>query len=244
MMFIHCQHIFCLDDGNYFLTCCVKHSNPNVLFLARKQHLNYHLAERSFGLCQLSLQSLCVYVVFREPYTVRVADQRSMRGNVAVFKCLIPAAVQEYVSVVSWERDTVSIVPGKIRHRNESGLWGGEQIDWYDWVQAFLNYLFVSVCEIAVLYVWPNSWLASPVCSLFWITDLLRRPPPHHSLLSRLYVITYTWCQILLLIVAHTGSLLTISHFSPHQIYFCPLPACLTTLSLKNRATIRDAGCQ
>lgn len=45
---------------------------------------------------------------------MRVADQRSMRGNVAVFKCLIPAAVQEYVSVVSWERDTVSIVPGRI----------------------------------------------------------------------------------------------------------------------------------
>lgn len=44
---------------------------------------------------------------------MRVADQRSMRGNVAVFKCLIPAAVQEYVSVVSWERDTVSIVPGR-----------------------------------------------------------------------------------------------------------------------------------
>uniref|UniRef100_A0A8C7FQW1 DS cell adhesion molecule like 1 n=1 Tax=Oncorhynchus kisutch TaxID=8019 RepID=A0A8C7FQW1_ONCKI len=53
-----------------------------------------------------------VKAVFREPYTVRVADQRSMRGNVAVFKCLIPTAVQEYVSVVSWERDTVSIVPG------------------------------------------------------------------------------------------------------------------------------------
>lgn len=44
---------------------------------------------------------------------MRVADQRSMRGNVAVFKCLIPSAVQEYVSVVSWERDTVSIVPGR-----------------------------------------------------------------------------------------------------------------------------------
>ncbi|CAB1422002.1 unnamed protein product [Pleuronectes platessa] len=52
-----------------------------------------------------------IKAVFREPYTVRVADQRSMRGNVAVFKCLIPVAVQEYVSVVSWERDTVSIVP-------------------------------------------------------------------------------------------------------------------------------------
>lgn len=56
--------------------------------------------------------------VFREPYTVRVEDQRSMRGNVAVFKCLIPSSVQEYVSVVSWEKDTVSIIPGKGRgHR-------------------------------------------------------------------------------------------------------------------------------
>ncbi|KAI9527385.1 hypothetical protein NQZ68_030837 [Dissostichus eleginoides] len=58
-----------------------------------------------------------VTIVFREPYTVRVADQRSMRGNVAVFKCLIPVAVQEYVSVVSWERDTVSIVPGGFYER-------------------------------------------------------------------------------------------------------------------------------
>ncbi|KAM7413083.1 hypothetical protein PAMA_020457 [Pampus argenteus] len=55
--------------------------------------------------------SIHIKAVFREPYTVRVADQRSMRGNVAVFKCLIPSAVQEYVSVVSWEKDTVSIVP-------------------------------------------------------------------------------------------------------------------------------------
>lgn len=59
------------------------------------------------------MASLSPPAVFREPYTVRVADQRSMRGNVAVFKCLIPAAVQEYVSVVSWEKDTVSIVPGR-----------------------------------------------------------------------------------------------------------------------------------
>lgn len=58
--------------------------------------------------------------VFREPYTVRVADQRSMRGNVAIFKCLIPSVVQEYVSVVSWEKDTVSIVPGKKEHPKSS----------------------------------------------------------------------------------------------------------------------------
>ncbi|KAI4787392.1 hypothetical protein KUCAC02_036493 [Chaenocephalus aceratus] len=57
--------------------------------------------------------SIHIKAVFREPYTVRVADERSMRGNVAVFKCLIPSAVQEYVSVVSWEKDTVSIVPGR-----------------------------------------------------------------------------------------------------------------------------------
>lgn len=54
-----------------------------------------------------------ISTVFREPYTVRVEDQRSMRGNVAVFKCLIPSSVQEYVSVVSWEKDTVPITPGK-----------------------------------------------------------------------------------------------------------------------------------
>lgn len=41
-----------------------------------------------------------------------------MRGNTAVFKCLIPSSVQEYVSVVSWEKDTVSITPGK------KGRWG------------------------------------------------------------------------------------------------------------------------
>ena len=38
-----------------------------------------------------------------------------MRGSVAVFKCLIPSSVQEYVSVVSWEKDTVAIIPGKKR---------------------------------------------------------------------------------------------------------------------------------
>ncbi|KAK9520873.1 hypothetical protein VZT92_020732 [Zoarces viviparus] len=64
--------------------------------------------------------SIHIKAVFREPYTVRVADQRSMRGNVAVFKCLIPSAVQEYVSVVSWEKDTVSIVTGKKFSKRES----------------------------------------------------------------------------------------------------------------------------
>lgn len=49
----------------------------------------------------------------REPYTVRVADQKAMRGSVAVFKCIIPASVEAYVTVVSWEKDTVSLSSGK-----------------------------------------------------------------------------------------------------------------------------------
>ncbi|CAB1316312.1 unnamed protein product, partial [Coregonus sp. 'balchen'] len=58
----------------------------------------------------------------RSPNIRVKADQRSMRGNVAVFKCLIPTAVQEYVSVVSWERDTVSIIPGRTtRDRDGTG---------------------------------------------------------------------------------------------------------------------------
>ncbi|KAF6332945.1 DS cell adhesion molecule like 1 [Rhinolophus ferrumequinum] len=71
-----------------------------------------------------------VKAVFREPYTVRVEDQRSMRGNVAVFKCLIPSSVQEYVSVVSWEKDTVSIIPGlSLQHENRSrNLKSGPQV--------------------------------------------------------------------------------------------------------------------
>lgn len=59
-------------------------------------------------------------------------DQRSMRGSVAVFKCLIPSSVQEYVSVVSWEKDTVAIIPGKRGPRGligpDAGGWGGRKI--------------------------------------------------------------------------------------------------------------------
>ncbi|KAI4537761.1 hypothetical protein MG293_012624 [Ovis ammon polii] len=67
-------------------------------------------AENAAG--KIRSPNIRVKAVFREPYTVRVEDQRSMRGSVAVFKCLIPSSVQEYVSVVSWEKDTVAIVPG------------------------------------------------------------------------------------------------------------------------------------
>lgn len=56
---------------------------------------------------------LCFSAVSREPYTVRVADQKAMRGSVAVFKCIIPASVEAYIAVVSWEKDTVSLSSGR-----------------------------------------------------------------------------------------------------------------------------------
>uniref|UniRef100_A0A8B9HYB6 Down syndrome cell adhesion molecule b n=1 Tax=Astyanax mexicanus TaxID=7994 RepID=A0A8B9HYB6_ASTMX len=71
----------------------------------------YCTAENPSG--KIRSQDLHIKAVFREPYTVRVADQRVMRGNTAVFKCIIPASVEEYVTVVSWEKDTVSLVSGK-----------------------------------------------------------------------------------------------------------------------------------
>lgn len=55
----------------------------------------------------------CCSAVSREPYTVRVADQKAMRGSVAVFKCIIPASVDAYITVVSWEKDTVSLSSGR-----------------------------------------------------------------------------------------------------------------------------------
>ena len=62
----------------------------------------------------LSCCLACVFPlpVFREPYTVRVEDQKAMRGSVAVFKCIIPTFVEAYVSVVSWEKDTNTLGSG------------------------------------------------------------------------------------------------------------------------------------
>ncbi|KAK0156290.1 Down syndrome cell adhesion molecule [Merluccius polli] len=71
----------------------------------------YCTAENPSG--KIRSQDVHIKAVSREPYTVRVADQKAMRGNVAVFKCIIPATVEAYVTVVSWEKDTVSLNSGK-----------------------------------------------------------------------------------------------------------------------------------
>ncbi|XP_064008619.1 cell adhesion molecule DSCAM isoform X7 [Pogoniulus pusillus] len=70
----------------------------------------YCTAENPSG--KIRSQDVHIKAVLREPYTVRVEDQKAMRGNVAVFKCIIPSSVEAYISVVSWEKDTVSLVSG------------------------------------------------------------------------------------------------------------------------------------
>ncbi|XP_028320069.1 Down syndrome cell adhesion molecule homolog isoform X5 [Gouania willdenowi] len=71
----------------------------------------YCTAENPSG--KIRSQDVHIKAVSREPYTVRVADQKAMRGSIAVFKCIIPASVEAYVSVVSWEKDTVSLSSGQ-----------------------------------------------------------------------------------------------------------------------------------
>ncbi|PKU42676.1 hypothetical protein llap_7012 [Limosa lapponica baueri] len=68
----------------------------------------YCTAENPSG--KIRSQDVHIKAVLREPYTVRVEDQKAMRGNVAVFKCIIPSSVEAYITVVSWEKDTVSLV--------------------------------------------------------------------------------------------------------------------------------------
>ncbi|CAD7693671.1 unnamed protein product [Nyctereutes procyonoides] len=71
----------------------------------------YCTAENPSG--KIRSQDVHIKAVLREPYTVRVEDQKTMRGNVAVFKCIIPSSVEAYVTVVSWEKDTVSLISGR-----------------------------------------------------------------------------------------------------------------------------------
>ncbi|KAB1284011.1 Down syndrome cell adhesion molecule [Camelus dromedarius] len=80
----------------------------------------YCTAENPSG--KIRSQDVHIKAVLREPYTVRVEDQKTMRGNVAVFKCIIPSSVEAYITVVSWEKDTVSLISARIRHSASLGI--------------------------------------------------------------------------------------------------------------------------
>ncbi|KAH1186115.1 hypothetical protein KIL84_018864 [Mauremys mutica] len=101
----------------------------------------YCTAENPSG--KIRSQDVHIKAVLREPYTVRVEDQKAMRGNVAVFKCIIPSSVEAYITVVSWEKDTVSLVSDK-EHRNIDRIrtslgegsctkGGEEEVAWVPW---------------------------------------------------------------------------------------------------------------
>lgn len=117
---------------------------------------------------------------------MRVADQRSMRGNVAVFKCLIPSAVQEYVSVVSWERDTVSIVPGRTMQKSGSFYFTAlKPVLFYLCVCVSMRTFDAGLCSMFDRTL--NLCLLSAHCSgsLIWFTSFL--PAPVSSRLSPLF---------------------------------------------------------
>lgn len=113
-----------------------------------------------------------------------------MRGNVAVFKCLIPAAVQEYVSVVSWERDTVSIVPGRTLSE-----WIWSEMVKAHWLLT-VGFRVVFMCVCVCLYVcvsvcvWERLMCHCALCltefltrvfCLFTVLDHWSGPPPPPS---------------------------------------------------------------
>ncbi|XP_069492151.1 cell adhesion molecule DSCAM isoform X3 [Ambystoma mexicanum] len=70
----------------------------------------YCTAENPSG--KIRSQDVHIKAVLREAYTVRVEDQKAMRGNAAVFKCIISSSVEAYITVTSWEKDTVKVVSG------------------------------------------------------------------------------------------------------------------------------------
>lgn len=43
-----------------------------------------------------------MFAVVSQSYTVNLVEENVLRGNAAIFKCLIPSFVTEYVSVTSW----------------------------------------------------------------------------------------------------------------------------------------------
>uniref|UniRef100_A0A8C2EKA4 Cell adhesion molecule DSCAM n=1 Tax=Cyprinus carpio TaxID=7962 RepID=A0A8C2EKA4_CYPCA len=91
-------------------TLQIFHFPPSSFSKVIHDNTYYCTAENLSG--KIRSQDVHIKAVLREPYTVRVADQTAMRGSVAVFKCIIPSSVENYITVVSWERDTVPLVSG------------------------------------------------------------------------------------------------------------------------------------
>ncbi|XP_065117105.1 Down syndrome cell adhesion molecule a isoform X1 [Paramisgurnus dabryanus] len=91
-------------------TLQIFHFPPSSFSKVIHDNTYYCTAENPSG--KIRSQDVHIKAVLREPYTVRVADQTAMRGGVAVFKCIIPSSVENYITVVSWERDTVPLVSG------------------------------------------------------------------------------------------------------------------------------------
>uniref|UniRef100_A0A8B9RJX7 Down syndrome cell adhesion molecule a n=1 Tax=Astyanax mexicanus TaxID=7994 RepID=A0A8B9RJX7_ASTMX len=160
-------------------TLQIFHFPPSSYSKVIHDNTYYCTAENPSG--KIRSQDVHIKAVLREPYTVRVADQTAMRGSVAVFKCIIPSSVEKYVTVVSWERDTVPLVSGKTPRVSFSSdrlvCFGFYSVSWIftlnlvvssfsfcvSIMETFLHYSVLSgiIYVPAMITSYPNNTLAT-----------------------------------------------------------------------------------
>lgn len=70
------------------------------------------------------LTIVVVVIVVSQKYVTRVIDEDVLAGNSAIFKCMIPSFVADFVSVQSWvDSEATVFVPG--RSYGNPGMGGG-----------------------------------------------------------------------------------------------------------------------
>ncbi|XP_077985299.1 cell adhesion molecule DSCAM-like [Glandiceps talaboti] len=84
----------------------------NVNNYTRLIHARVYRCKASNNAGAIISRSVRVNAVILQSYHVEVNDEHVMRGNTAVFKCLIPIHVKSYVKVTEWTRGTTVLSTG------------------------------------------------------------------------------------------------------------------------------------
>lgn len=80
------------------------------------------------------LTSVVVVVVVSQKYVTRVIDEDVLAGNSAIFKCMIPSFVADFVSVQSWvDSEATIFIPGRSYGNDDMGGGGGGRDKGEDW---------------------------------------------------------------------------------------------------------------
>ena len=117
--------------------------------------------------------------VLLQNYRVQLHDKHVMRGNTAVFKCIVPVFVKDYVIVTSWSKASDMLTTGKSNQRYKIAVacnifffilrvqkvkkWYDDDFSnamrlWYQrkrfcWVLIVINYVNVALEDLEV-HVW------------------------------------------------------------------------------------------